>query len=101
MEDNHSLHMALDSHNLHMSRQGFTEIPFGWISLGNHLSTIQPGVPGGLHAATGCPQPPGKLPPYPGQADSGRDLVGHILPVDVAHSGAGDVLHAAPTHPHL
>lgn len=50
---------------------------------------------------TGPPPPPAKPPAYPGQADSGGDFVGHILPVDMAHPGAGDVLHAAPTHPHL
>lgn len=47
------------------------------------------------------PPHPGKPPPYPGQADSSGNLVGDILPVDMAHPGAGDVLHAAPTHPHL
>lgn len=43
----------------------------------------------------------GKPPAYPGQADSSGHLVGHVLPVDMAHPGAGDVLHAASTHPHL
>lgn len=61
-------------------------------------------APGCLCSADGprpTPLPPGKPPPYPGQADSSGDLVGYVLPVDMTHPGAGDVLHAAPTHPHL
>ena len=38
---------------------------------------------------------------YPGQADSSWDLIRNVLPVDVTHSGAGDVLHQTPAHPHL
>lgn len=38
---------------------------------------------------------------YLGKADSPRDLVGDVLPVDVSHPGAGDVLHNATTHPYL
>lgn len=38
---------------------------------------------------------------YLGQADPTGDLVWDVLPVDVSHSGAGDVLHEAAAHPHL
>lgn len=38
---------------------------------------------------------------HPGQADATGDLVGDVLPVDVTHPGAGDVLHEAAAHPHL
>lgn len=73
----------------------------------SHLGITWPGVPdasGCLCSADGrrpTPSPPGKTAAYPGQADSSRDLVRYILPVDMAHPGAGDVLHAASTHPHL
>lgn len=36
----------------------------------------------------------------PCQTDSCWNLVRNIFPVDVTHSGARDVLHATPTHPH-
>lgn len=38
---------------------------------------------------------------HPSQADPTGDLVGDILPVDVTHPGARDVLHTPATHPHL
>lgn len=38
---------------------------------------------------------------HPGQADPSRNLVGDVLPVDVSHARAGNVLHAAAAHPHL
>lgn len=38
---------------------------------------------------------------YPRQADSCWNLVRNVFPVDMTHSGARDVFHATPTHPHL
>lgn len=38
---------------------------------------------------------------HPGQAHPTGDFVGDVLPVDVSYPGAGGVLHAAATHPHL
>lgn len=38
---------------------------------------------------------------YLRQADPTGDFVGDVLPVDVSYPGAGGVLHAAATHPHL
>lgn len=91
-----------------MGRQGFSKFFHIGIPPGEwwgHILTPRDHLawgPGCLCSAKPTPFPsPRKPPAYPGQADSSRDLVGYILPVDMAHPGAGDVLHAAPTHPDL
>lgn len=38
---------------------------------------------------------------HPRQADPTGNFVGDVLPVDVSHPGARDVLHPTTTHPHL